>query len=266
VSSRVFDAHLHIIDPSYPLIENEGYLPPAFTVEQYRERTAGLGIAGGAIVSGSFQGFDQSCLINTLSRLGPNFVGVTQLPESASDEEILTLDEAGVRAIRFNIRRGGSPAADGLDRLARRVHEIAGWHAELYIDARTLPEMEGTLAALPAVSIDHLGLHEDGLPHLLRLVERGLKVKASGFGRAELDPAEAIAAILSIDPTALMFGTDLPSTRARREFSVADLDLVRQVVPAELLDDVLWSNAAGFYRLPAGDGGTAQSPTPRTVP
>ncbi|WP_405876638.1 hypothetical protein OG762_46275 [Streptomyces sp. NBC_01136] len=37
----VFDAHLHIIDPRFPLIENDGCLPPTFTVEQYRERTNG---------------------------------------------------------------------------------------------------------------------------------------------------------------------------------------------------------------------------------
>nr|WP_272902546.1 amidohydrolase family protein [Brevibacterium daeguense] len=242
---------MHIIDPSFPLIGNDGYLPPAFTVEQYREATAGLEIAGGAVVSGSFQGFDQTFLVDALTRLGPDFVGVTQLPGSVTEQEILALDRAGVRAVRFNVRRGGSEVPKGLDRLSRRVHDTAGWHAELYIDSRSLPELEATIAALPAVSVDHLGLHSDGLPHLLRLVERGAKVKATGFGRIEVDPAEAISAILAVDPTALMIGTDLPSTRARRPFSPSDIELVRQVVPAEHLDGVLWANAADFYRRPA---------------
>ena len=56
----VFDAHLHIIDPRFPLVASQGYVPEPFTVEDYRTRTAGLGITGGAVVSGSFQGFDQS--------------------------------------------------------------------------------------------------------------------------------------------------------------------------------------------------------------
>ncbi|GJN95251.1 hypothetical protein NJB1907f44_31280 [Mycobacterium marinum] len=60
--ARLFDAHFHIIDPSFPLIGNEGYFPPAFTIGDYRARTAGLGIRGGAVVSGSFQGFDQGYL------------------------------------------------------------------------------------------------------------------------------------------------------------------------------------------------------------
>ncbi len=125
---------------------------------------------------------------------------------------------------------------------------MAGWHAELYIDARDLPELAATVAALPAVSIDHLGLHADGLPELLRLVERGVKVKATGFGRVELDPAAAMRAVLEVDPSALLTGTDLPSTRARRPFADADLALVAEVA-GEHAEAVLCGNAAAFYRL-----------------
>ncbi|MFE9629479.1 amidohydrolase family protein [Streptomyces sp. NPDC006463] len=248
----VFDAHLHIIDPRFPLIGNDGYLPPAFTVEQYRERVTGLGIRGGAVVSGSFQGFDQDYLRDALATLGPTYAGVTQVPATVTDEEITSLDAAGVRAVRFNVRRGGSATLDQLDRLARRVHDVSGWHTELYIDARDLPDLATTLAALPAVSIDHLGLHRDGLPHLLKLVERGVKVKATGFGRVDLDPAETMKAIMNADPTALMVGTDLPSTRARRPFTDADFTLVAQTIGEEHLDAVMWDNAAAFYRIPTG--------------
>ncbi|MCX4545420.1 amidohydrolase family protein [Streptomyces sp. NBC_01565] len=247
----VFDSHLHIVDPRFPLVANDGYLPPAFTVGQYRARVAGLGVRGGAVVSGSFQGFDQSYLRDALAALGPSYAGVTQVPATVTDEEISGLDAAGVRAVRFNVRRGGSAGLDELDRLARRVHEVAGWHAELYIDARDLPDLEAVLASLPAVSIDHLGLHRDGLPHLLRLVERGCKVKATGFGRVDLDPAEAMTAIVRADPAALMAGTDLPSTRARRPFADHDLALVAETVGEEHARAVLWDNAAAFYRIPA---------------
>ncbi|MFE2561641.1 GNAT family N-acetyltransferase [Streptomyces sp. NPDC059352] len=255
---RVFDAHLHIVDPRFPLVENDGYLPPAFTVEQYRARVAGLPVRGGAVVSGSFQGFDQGYLREALAALGPAYVGVTQVPATVTDEEILALDTAGVRAVRFNVRRGGSATLGQLDRLARRVHDIAGWHTELYIDARDLPDLSATLAALPAVSIDHLGLHRDGLPHLLRLVERGVKVKATGFGRVDLDPAETMTAVVRTDPTALMVGTDLPSTRARRPFADEDFALIARTVGEEHLAAVLWGNAAAFYRI--GKGGTHAFP------
>lgn len=244
----VFDAHLHIIDPAHPLVENGGYLPEPFTVDDYRTRIHGLGIAGGAVVSGSFQAFDQGYIVAALRALGPSYVGVTQIPVSTSDDEIRALHDAGVRAVRFNVARGGSAALDDLDRLARRVHDLAGWHAELYIDARSLDaELGDRIAALPAASIDHLGLHEDGLPNLLRLVERGVKVKATGFGRVELDPVAAIRAITAVDPTALMIGTDLPSTRARRPFADDDLRLVRDALEPDHVAAAFWDNAAALY-------------------
>lgn len=250
MEQRVFDSHLHIIDPAHPLVENRGYLPEPFTVADYRRRVSDLGIAGGAVVSGSFQGFDQGYLIEALRALGPGFVGVTQLPADADDARILDLDRAGVRAVRFNVARGGSADLDDLERLARRVHELAGWHAEFYIDARSIDEtLSRRIAALPAASIDHLGMHEDGLPALLRLVECGVKVKATGFGRVQLDPAAASRAVLDVDPTALMVGTDLPSTRAPRPFRDTDLALLRAVLDPSEVDAVLWGNAAAFYRV-----------------
>jgi predicted TIM-barrel fold metal-dependent hydrolase len=244
----VFDSHLHIIDPAHPLVENDGFMPDPFTVVDYQERIQGLGIAGGAVVSGSFQAFDQGYLIDALTALGPDYVGVTQIPGDTSDQRIRELHEAGVRAVRFNVARGGSADLDDLERLARRVHDLAGWHAELYIDARTIDEdLSRRIAGLPAASIDHLGMHEDGLDNLLRLVEQGVKVKATGFGRVELDPASVIAAIMGVDPTALMVGTDLPSTRARRPFQDEDFEYIAQVLAPEQASAVFWDNAAAFY-------------------
>lgn len=52
-------------------------MPDPFTVQDYQERIEGLGIAGGAVVSGSFQAFDQGYLISALKVIGPSYVGVT---------------------------------------------------------------------------------------------------------------------------------------------------------------------------------------------
>ncbi|MET8752204.1 amidohydrolase family protein [Streptomyces sp. NPDC004667] len=243
-----FDAHFHVIDRRFPLFENNGFLPEEFPAGQYRERTRELNVVGGAVVSGSFQRFDQGYLLDALTQLGAGFVGVTQIPHDISDEEIALLGQRGVRAVRFNLRRGGSAALEHLDTLARRVHAVAGMHTELYVDARDLPELSPTLAALPAVSIDHLGLHADGLPHLLALVEKGVRVKATGFGRVDLDVVSTVRAVLNVDPTALMAGSDLPSTRARRPFEDTDLDLLAEAA-GDCLDAVLHDNAVAFYRL-----------------
>jgi hypothetical protein len=82
---------------------------------------------------------------------------------------------------------------------------------------------------------------------LLRLVERGARVKATGFGRVELDVPAALRAIHAVDPTALMAGTDLPSTRTRRAFADADLELVGATLGAGAAAAVLHDNARALY-------------------
>lgn len=157
-----------------------------------------------------------------------------------------------MRAVRFNLKRGGSEGVGALESFARRVHEVAGWHAELYVDSRDLAGLFDTLCALPAVSIDHLGLAKEGFPTLLRLVEKGVRVKATGFGRVDFDVKEALRAICAANPGALLFGTDLPSTRAPRPFGDDDLLLVLEVLGEVLAQRVLYDNAAAFYR-PKGE-------------
>lgn len=248
-SHKIFDAHLHIIDSHYPLIANNGYLPEAFTCEDYLTRMRGYDLAGGAVVSGSFQGFDTAYLVAALDRLGPSFVGVAQVPATITDDEIDALDKAGVRGIRFNLKRGGSEGVKHLDTLARRVHEVAGWHVELYVDSKNLPALEPVLLALPAVSIDHLGLSGAGFGTLLRLVEKGCGVKVTGFARLDFDVRTAIRDLVSANPEAPMFGTDLPSTRAPRPYQDEDFELVADVLGSGDAEKVFYGNARRFYRL-----------------
>ncbi|MBK3495013.1 amidohydrolase family protein [Viridibacillus sp. YIM B01967] len=223
---KIFDAHLHIIDFDFPIQENQGYIPPSYLVEDYQHAIKDFESVGGTIVSGSFQGFDQGYLIKALKVMGPSFCGVTQLPFNTTDQDILKLNEQGVRALRFNVRRGGSENLSKLDYFARRVYDLVGWHSELYIDAKDLLEVKEVVQSLLAISIDHLGLSEEGLPNLLDLVEGGVHVKETGFGRVELDVVKAMKAIHDINPEALMFGTDLPSTRAKRPFNIKDIHVI----------------------------------------
>ncbi|GCE08459.1 amidohydrolase family protein [Dictyobacter aurantiacus] len=243
----IFDSHMHIVDPRFPLVANQGYLPDPFTVEDYRARTAPFHIIGGAVVSGSFQAEDQTYLLDALERLGPGFVGVTQLPVTVPDQEILRLHAAGVRAVRFNFRRGGTEVLEKLETLARRVYDLAGWHAELYIDSTYLTELAPLLTSLPRVCIDHLGLSQAGFTDLLRLVEQGAYVKATGFGRVDFDVPQALKAISTVNPGALVFATDLPCPRAPRPFQDSDVELVIEALGESLARRVFSENALGLY-------------------
>ena len=248
MKAKYFDCHFHIIDKNFPVVPNQGFMPDAFTSDDYLARLKAVDLCGGAVVSGSFQAFDQSYLFHALKVLGPSFVGVTQVPQTVLDRELQELDSAGVRAVRFNVKRGGSEEIDHLESMARRVHEVVGWHTELYVDSAELADLFETLVSLPAVSIDHLGLSRAGFPTLLKLAEKAVRVKATDFGRVDFDVRAALIDLYAANPRSLMFGTDLPSTRAPRPYRDDDYTLVLETLGEEKAADVFYKNAIEFYR------------------
>jgi predicted TIM-barrel fold metal-dependent hydrolase len=245
----LFDAHLHIFDPRFPLPGNRGFVPEPFTVADYRARTAALGVVGGAVVAASTQRADPAPLLAAASALGPRFVVVAEAHPEQGEAAFRALAAAGVRGVRFNLHRGA-----GFDLPAMLAHARAaaahGLHAELHADAATLSGHVEALASLPrGLALDHLGLSEAGLPVTVALARAGVKVKASGFGRVRLDVPRALEAVAAAAPGALMAATDLPSTRAARPFEDGDLDLIRRVLGPGLAEAALCRTAEAFYRV-----------------
>jgi predicted TIM-barrel fold metal-dependent hydrolase len=246
---RIFDSHCHIIDHRFPITPNQGYTPPPFALDAYLAQVRPLGVTAGAIVSGSFHAFDQSYLREILPQLGKGWIGVTQVPNAIPERDIAELATLGVRALRFNMFRGRIDSVDDIVSLATRAHAAGHWHAEIYADAAALKPHVDRLAKLPQLVIDHLGMTEEGLPAVLDLVAAGAKVKATGFGRVKMKVESALEQIAAKDPNALVFGTDLPSTRAQRPFEPADIELVRRVLGDALAAKVFWDNAVALYRV-----------------
>lgn len=245
---RLFDAHFHIIDDRFPLVENNGYLPPVFNTTNYKAAVKDYGVLGGAIVSGSFQAFDQTYLIDALQTLGDGFVGVANISKEMDTDLLTKLNEVGVVAVRFNVKRGGSEKIEELEKLSNQLFEQFGWHTELYIDSKDLKDLENILRVIPTFSIDHLGLSKEGLNDLYKWVEKGIKVKATGFGRIDFDPIPVMKTIHSINPAALLFGTDLPSTRANVPFTVKDIELVQQHFSEKEQEAIFYKNALEWYK------------------
>ena len=154
-----------------------------------------------------------------------------------------------MRAVRFNVFRGRIDSVDDIVALATRCHSVAGWHSEIYADAAALKPHIDRLAKLPKLSIDHLGMNGEGLPVLLDLVAAGWKVKATGFGRVKMDVPKVLEAVAKKSPDALVFGTDIPSTRAARPFETADIDLIERVLGRELAQKAFWDNPLALYRI-----------------
>jgi predicted TIM-barrel fold metal-dependent hydrolase len=187
--------------------------------------------------------------MDILPKLGPAWAGVTQIPNDYPEVEIARLGKLGVRAVRFNVFRGRIDSVDDIVALATRAHSVAGWHSEMYVDAAALAPHVDKLSKLPQLCVDHLGMTEAGVPVLLDLAAAGCKVKATGFGRVKLDVPKTLEAIARKNPNALVFGTDMPSTRAARPFEAADIDLVERVLGWELAQKAFWDNPLALYKV-----------------
>ena len=246
---QIFDSHLHIIDHRYPLQTNHGFMPDEFLVENYQHAMRHQNIVGGAMVSGSFQNCDYSYIEPALSKLGPAFVAIIQARTDIQEETIANLNTLGVRGIRFNLVRGDHISTDEIRNLAIKVYTTAGWHCEFYVDSVNLQNLHSTLSVLPAVSIDHLGLSHSGFNNLIKLAGQGIRIKASGFGRVDFDIDKALQKIHRTNPNALMFGSDLPGTRARRKFCSKDISLIENSFAPNDAKKILYKNALDFYRV-----------------
>lgn len=245
---RLFDAHFHIINPSYPLVENNGYLPPNFTIEDYITATNQYNIEGGAIVSGSFQAFDQEYLIDSLKTMGSDFFGVANIPFNITDQELIRLNSTNIAAVRFNLKRSSFENIKHIEYLSNYLYEKYAWHIEFYLDSKDLNSLKPILQNIPLFSIDHLGLSKDGLKDLYYWVEKGMKIKATGFGRIDFNPIPVMKSIYQINPKALMFGTDMPSTRVKVPFTNRDVKLIEDNFSTDELDRIFYKNALEWYR------------------
>jgi len=245
----IFDSHFHIIDYRFPIHKNNGFKPEEFKLGEYLHWADILDIRGGVIIPGSYHGFDNTHITETIKEIGKGFVGVAQLKSNVSDDVLFRLESAGIRGLRFNVKRGIYTELGDMLSFAQRVHDLLNWHAEIYPGPGFIDDNFSTLSKFPSLSIDHLGISRDNFRALLRLVEKGAMVKASGFGRVDFNVRTALKQIVDVNPVSLMFGTDLPSTRTSTWFSPENIGMIKDLFDNEISDRILYKNALSFYRM-----------------
>lgn len=254
MATKLFDVHFHIIDPKYPLDRNNGFLPDAYTAPDYLEELKRLHIdpVGGVVVSGSFQGYHQEYFKAAFDALGENYVGITQVKSDMSDQELDKLNQLGIRGIRFNIFRGLTVTPNEMKQLSDRVYDRLGWSTEFYLDlSKADDETVNLIKSCHKASVDHLGMMKctDKLKDLL---SAGVPVRVTGFGRIQysrLDLVKLLPDLYQENPDGLMFGTDLPSTRARYRFATQDIELVKEAFEQDpnKLQKLFVSNGQNWY-------------------
>lgn len=174
------DTHMHIYNSRYPTAGTAAFTPPDALVSAYLKVRMRLDIERTVVVQPSTYGTDNRCTLEAIAALGPSARGVVVVDQTISDAELEQMTKLGVRGTRFHMMEGGALPWDILETMAARVGNF-GWHVQLQLDGRTLPDHEALLKRLPGrLVIDHVGKFMEPVPvdHpafrlLLKLVESG---------------------------------------------------------------------------------------------
>lgn len=230
------DCHCHVFGPAarFPYAEPRSYTPEDAPLEAYLALLDRLDFARGVLVQPSAYGRDNRAMLDALAREPRRLRGVAVGGSELTPATLRKWHAAGVRGLRVNeFRRDGKPYYQNGVRFAEVEPLLLtmadlGWHLQLWIDARDLPELLPTLRGLPVpVIVDHMGrmdhrqgTHHPGFEALRRGVGEGrLWTKLSGtyrLGATAPDYIEAKPfhdALLATNPRNLLWGSDWPHPR-----------------------------------------------------
>jgi predicted TIM-barrel fold metal-dependent hydrolase len=258
----------------FPYAEPRSYTPDDAPFEAYIAHLDRLGCERGVLVQPSAYGRDNTAMLDALARAPERLRGVAVGGAELTPAILAQWHAKGVRGLRANeFRRDGKPYYQngvGLKDIEPLYGAMAdlGWHLQLWIDTRDLPDLLPALARVPMpVVVDHMGRMEyrhgtqhPGFQALVRGVGEGrLWSKVSGtyrLGAAAPDYPEAKPfhdALLAANPANLVWGSDWPHPRP--EGPVPDarhlLDLFLAWTPKpEQRQAILTDNPARLYGFP----------------
>jgi predicted TIM-barrel fold metal-dependent hydrolase len=266
------DCHCHVFGPAarFPYAEPRSYTPDDAPLEAYLALLDRLGFDRGVLVQPSAYGRDNRAMFDALAREPQRLRGVAVGGAELSIATLRLWHAAGVRGLRANeFRRDGKPyyqngvSLTEVEPLLPAIADL-GWHLQLWIDARDLPDLMSRLAGMPIpVVVDHMGRmeHHHGTAHpgfqaLLRGVSEGqLWAKLSGtyrLGATPPDYAEARPfhdALVAANPRNLVWGTDWPHPRPEGPVPAAKrlLDVFLDWTTAADQQAILVDNPARLY-------------------
>jgi predicted TIM-barrel fold metal-dependent hydrolase len=274
------DCHCHVFGPAarFPYAEPRSYTPEDAPLEAYLALLDRLGFERGVLVQPSAYGRDNRAMLDALAREAARLRGVAVGGLELRPATLKQWHALGVRGLRVNeFRRDGKPYYQNGVRLAEvephlRMMADLGWHLQLWIDARDLPELLPALARLPVpVVVDHMGRMDyrnstshPGFRALLRGVGEGrFWAKLSGtyrLGARAPDYVEAKPfhdALVATNPDNLVWGTDWPHPRPEgpKPDAARLLQVFLDWTPQEKTRQaVLAANPAKLYDFPAPRG------------
>jgi D-galactarolactone isomerase len=258
------DTHMHFYDARYPTAPTALMTPPDATVEDYRALQRRLGLSRTVVVQPTTYGTDNRCTLDSIAALGLDVArGIAVVTDAVTERELEDLTRGGMRGARFHMLRGGAIGWDQLDRIAAKVQGV-GWHVQLQLDGRELPEREAQVRAWPGrIVIDHVGKFLEPVPPdhpafrcLVRLVESGrawVKLSAmyevSKAGPPSYDDVGRLAKeLVRIAPERMLWASNWPHPGNFPQDEAALLDTLLEWAPDEATRRrILVDNPAEVY-------------------
>ena len=230
IPAHACDCHTHIVgDPArFPLFPGRTFTPETALPEEMSALHRALHIERVVIVSPSFYGTDNACLLYGMKARGATARGVAVIDDKTPENDLDAMGQAGVRGIRLNLQTTGAvEPAVGRQRFQAAVARLKsrGWHIQVYSGMVVVSAIKDLVLDAPMpVVFDHfggaraaLGLEQPGFADLLELVRSGKAyVKISGAYRASTqapDYADVIPfpkALIAANADRVVWGTDWP--------------------------------------------------------
>jgi D-galactarolactone isomerase len=230
----------------------------------YRQVMQRLNLERVILVQPTAYGDDNTCLLDALAEFKDAARGIFLVTPDTPRETLGAWNEAGGRGARFFMLPGAILTWDMLEPVARNVAEF-GWHIQLQLDGRTLPDYEEKILRLPCpVVIDHngkflepVGPDHPGLKSLLRLLDSGkVWVKASApyetsrtGGPGYSDIGIIAKRLIDAAPDRIVWASNWPHGAQKQKPDDADLlDLLLALAPSsDLRRKILADNPARLY-------------------
>jgi D-galactarolactone isomerase len=154
------DTHVHVYDSRYPAASSAVLRPADAVVADYRRFQASFGLDRVVVVQPTTYGLDNRCQLEAVTEfaeLGVDARAIVVVDAGTGVDELRRLDESGACGARFHMLPGGAVGWDDLTVVASRIAEL-GWHVQLQLDGRELPQRLDLLLGLPTpLVVDHVG-------------------------------------------------------------------------------------------------------------
>ncbi|HXY05402.1 MAG TPA: amidohydrolase family protein [Burkholderiaceae bacterium] len=255
------DAHCHVFGPAdrFPYAPARKYTPCDAPKEKLFALRDYLGFERNVIVQATCHGNDNRALVDALRSSQGKARGVASIDRDITDAELRQLDEAGVRATRFNFLRRlvDFTPREVLVEIAQRIAPL-GWHVVVYFEAQDLPELWDFFTSLPTiVVVDHMGRPDVAKPvdgpefeRFVRLLRehRNIWSKVSCPERLSLsgppaydDVAPFARRLVQTFPDRVLWGTDWPHPNMKSHMPDDGnlVDFVPRIAPTPQLQRAL---------------------------